>query len=279
MNEWKSPLDNLPDPFSTEYLKGEIEFYGAEEYDDGNGVKVEHMVLQRINRLDDYLNKRLRSNEEIDFHLPRLMIDNSIWMSLTWMEVQAMFCPINFAVGIVGTAGLGMGYYPLRVAERSDVWYVDVYEWDERVIQYFTNRFQNHPAFDSINIIHGDARELVKGKEYDFFYIDTYRTMMDDEIIPDIELYTKNNEIEFLYFWSLEKILLAMLILQSPLEDDWEPYEGPVCDLQPLEKWYFRKWFETDGVNLWDGWFMYANRDYIQKVVQALVDNRIERGA
>lgn len=285
MKNYGHPLDDmLPNPFTNEYLRSEIEFYGGEEYDDKNGARLILKPLPSIVRLDDYLNKALRGVSELDTPIPMLYIDKRLWMSLTWMEVQSNFCPIHLSAGIVGTAGLGMGYYALRAAGLDEVERVDAYEIDPRVINYFKERFKNRPEFKKIHLIEGDARELIKDKEYDFLYVDIYPTLLGDEVLDDVKWFSDRNHIDVYHFWGIEKILLAMLILSSRSgdeedEEDWyETVENiEICSIHELERWYFSRWFDTEGPNLYDYTYQNANQEFINEAVETLVMYRPER--
>jgi hypothetical protein len=279
MNFWDEIFGHLPNPFTTQYLKDEIDFYGSGDYDDGNGIKVTATKLGWIERLDDYLNKAVRSEREID-NIPILYIDGRVWMSLSWMEVQSMFCPIEMCAGEVGTAGLGMGYFPLRAAARDEVERVDVYEIEPRVIQYFTNRFKDREEFSKINVIEGDARKIMRGKYYDYFLSDIYRNLWSNKAVGDIAAFSKYNEIEHYSFWGIEKVLLAMTVLDSSGFECFphlNPFTAPICELQFFEGWYFSQWLDSEGAEAYDRWFIEANWKYISHVLRALEKWRPER--
>jgi len=279
MSFWEEVYGHLPNPFADDFLSQEIDFYGPEGYDDGNGIKVTLKPLGWIERLDDYLNKALRFEKSIP-SIPILTIDGRVWMSLSWMEVQSLYCPIQMCAGEVGTAGLGMGYFPLRAAARDEVEFVDVYEKEPRVIQYFVNRFKDRPEFRKINIIEGDARKVVRGKYYDYFLCDIYHAMWDYKTVGDIALFSKFNEIEHYSFWGIEKVLLAMRVLDSTgfeCFDHLNPFDAPICELQFFEGWYFSKWLESEGADLYDRWFIEAKHKYIKDVLKALEKWRPER--
>jgi len=229
-------------PFTTKYLKEEIEFYGNREYS-SNGITVK--VDKGVGRLDDYLNKAYRVGEA---EFPILRIDKRIWMSLTWMEVQSCFLAIELANGEVATGGLGLGYVPLRMAAKDDIDFVDVYEIDDRIIKYFTTTFHDRPEFKKINIIQGDARELLRDKYYDYVFMDIYKNLLMDEMLDDIPLFLGNNDIPNYNFWTKEKISLALLMRYANAKEDEDEesmaewyYNVPIT-----ERAFFRMWVDTE---------------------------------
>jgi len=234
-------------PFTTRYLKEEIEFYGSREYS-SNGITVK--VDKGIGRLDDYLNKAYRIGEA---EFPILRIDKKLWMSLTWMEVQSCFLAIELANGEVATGGLGLGYVPLRMAAKDDIDFVDVYEIDARIIKYFTTTFQDRPEFQKINIIHGDARQLLRDKYYDYVFMDIYDSLLQDEMLDDVSWFLGNNDIPNYHFWTKEKISLALLMRYANARDydDEESMEEWYYNVPIPERAFFRMWADTEveGVN------------------------------
>jgi len=123
--------------------------------------------------------------------------------------VQSMFIPIAVAEGRVGLGGLGMGYAPLRIAEKEEVDSIDIYENNKDVIKFFTDKFKNRKGFKKINIIFGDMRRKLKGKTYDFFFNDIYQRLLPEEVVADAVKIKRENEIETYHFWGQEKALLS----------------------------------------------------------------------
>jgi len=229
-------------PFTTRYLKEEVEFYGNGEYSN-NGITVK--IDKGVGRLDDYLNKAYRVGEA---EFPILRIDKKIWMSLTWMEVQSCFLPIELCYGEVGLGGLGLGYVPLRLAAKDDVDYIDVYEIDPRIIRYFLATFHDRPGFKKINIIEGDARKLLRDKYYDYVFMDIYKSLLMDEMLDDIRLFLGNNDIPNYMFWTKEKISLALLMRYANAreDEDGDEMEKWYYNVPIVEKAFFKMWMEAD---------------------------------
>lgn len=223
-------------PFCDEYTQEEIKFYGTKPYK--NREDTLRVIIQNpVGQLNEYLNKEFMTRQ---FHVPCLIARNSdpimspaaamddneastpvgikdshnwgIWMSLTPMETQSNYLPICRARGRVGTAGLGLGYFALRAAEKEEVDSVEVFEESADVIKYFKYRFRSRPYFKKIKVVHGDARKLCKGRTYDFFYADIYRTMLPAVCLDDVELFCGDNEIEQYQFWGEERIIFQLMV-------------------------------------------------------------------
>jgi len=251
-------MDNIfeveVNPFSDEYLLQEIEFYDLKEVYERDGVKVIQQTVE-FARCDDYLNKNIRISTPA---FPLLIIDGILWMSLTYMELQSQFIPIEFAHGRVACGGLGLGYYVLRIMGNASVDSIDVYEKESRIIAFFKETFGDREGFEKLMFIEGDVRKQLRGKEYDFVYMDIYATLLPDEVVSDTHLFFDANEIEHYHFWGLEKILLDALNLG--LLD--------TSEVSYAYRDYFRLWLKAN-----DNYKMYAcqtTSDFVESAVEAL---------
>ena len=127
-------------PFDEIYLRKEIERFNGPDSEKIHG-NVKYLIKDAPEgSLDDYLNKYFWT--ESSLKIPCLTIENEIWMSLTRMEVQSSFVPIVSSMGIVGTAGLGLGYTTIRIAQNDEVEKIDVYENNKDVITLFKDSFK-----------------------------------------------------------------------------------------------------------------------------------------
>ncbi len=243
-------LDSMENPFEDEYLLREIKWYRVKEYEkDGITLTTRSMY----GRCDDFLNKNFRIGG-VEF--PSLLIDGKLWMSLTYMEIQSAYLAILFASGVCATAGLGMGYVPLRWAEKEDVESIDIYEIDDRVIKFFTEHFSDRPGFEKLNIIHGDVRKLMKEKDYDYVFMDPYDELLPNEVLTDIELFHETNNIGDYHFWGQEKVILAAVI-----EFDLHLF------LNPFERKFFQMWQKSKASKM----YQYVHdEDYVSKVIELL---------
>lgn len=236
-----TPDEMIPvNPFNLNYTRQEIEWYGLTKLNE-NGIVIRTAKLE--GRADEFLNKMYWCGE---IEVPRFFIDRKLWMSLTPMEVQSQFISIEIAEGTVALGGLGMGYAALKIAEKDGVESIDVYEIDERVINFFKKYFSKRKGYEKITIICGDIRELLRNKMYDFAYIDIYDAYLGDEVMTDWKLFTEENCIGEYRFWMQEKVLLQGLL------EEMNPY------VTFFERAFFKKWLEAEGIEdtpknqLWD---------------------------
>ena len=195
-------LKNNVDPFSDAYMAEEVRKYGVKEYEKGR-VKIFSRPI--VGRCDDYLNVEFRTDSE---PMPILLIDDNLWMSLSFMEIQSHYLPILRSNGKVATGGLGLGYYTMRVAQKDEVESVDVYEKERAIIDFFIDKFGQRDWFKKIKIIEGDVRKLMKKCEYDFVYMDIYQTLLEDSVITDAAKFPWSNYIKEYHFWGQELVLL-----------------------------------------------------------------------
>lgn len=213
-------------PFTDEYMQQEVNFYGLQDGYENSGITVAQREMPG-QRLDDYLNKNFRIDVP---SFPVLYIDGKTWMSLTFMELQSGFLPIEFAQGRVACGGLGLGYFLLRAMAKPTVESIDVYEREARIITFFKDAFSHRPGFEKLTFIEGDIHEQLHGKQYDFVYIDIYQTLLPDEVISDMLLFCRKNEIEQYHFWGIEKVLI-------------DAHSLGVLEVQELP-WAFRDYFK-----------------------------------
>jgi hypothetical protein len=199
--------EEILNPFSLEYAKKEIEYYGLESYEN-EGVEITTRPV--IGRNDDYLRVQMYIPDD-DLHVPILKIDGTLWMSLTPMEIQSQYPAIKEAFGTVGIGGLGLGYATLRIMEKPEVESVKVYEKEPRIIEMFKNNFSGRKGFEKVEFIVGDVREI-SGESFEVFYCDIYQTMLPDEVLEDEELLTQNNKIHKYMFWGEELVYYALVL-------------------------------------------------------------------
>lgn len=247
------------DPFTDDYLNDQLDFYDLEdEFEQGN-VKV-RLVKSVVGRVDDYFNKQFRQGEN-ERPVPIMSIGGNTMMSLTWMEVQSMFIPISFAFGDVITAGLGLGYYALAVAAKDEVDKVTVFESNRNVIDFFTKSFSKRRGFDKIDIVNEDVRKL-KDARADFVFMDVYQTLLPDQVVDDIRLFSKNNSFDNYRFWGQERVYL----------DEWvETRRMPEIIASSLyEKDFLRMWAsESERRSLYEP---VTDDMFREEVIEALED-------
>lgn len=259
------PESTWPNPFRDEWLDEEVKFYALPEPYNKDGVEVKLVEPQGV--LDDYFNKNFRLGT---IKVPLLKVDDEVWMSITYMEVQSLYVPLALARGRSATAGLGLGYFPLRAAEKPEVESIDVYEREPRVIDFFVKTFSGRPGFEKLNFIAGDVRELLVGKEYDYVFMDPYQTLLPDQVIPDIIHFKTENRIGQYRFWGQEAVILDAI---------FERGAGFYPELSSLERRFFNVWKSTpvyqdesdeDDMTLEDLYRPLTDEDYRQDVFDAL---------
>jgi hypothetical protein len=188
-------------PFSEEYFATELAYFGLQEPYSKNGLSV-------------WLDEQ---------GIPFLKFDDTIWMTLKPKIVQTHYLSIARAKGAVLTGGLGLGYFPLRIAAKENVQRVDVYELDERVIDFFKERFSDRPEMKKINLIHGDMRELASG-HYDYALIDIYVNPISSisRVLEDLAILQNRVTVSRFQVWCEELILRVGIVqeLDILLEDN-----------------------------------------------------------
>lgn len=202
-------------PFSQEYFTHELAYYGLKEPYSKNGLSV-------------------WSDEQ---GIPYLKFDDTIWMTLKPKIVQTHYLTISQATGNVLTGGLGLGYFPLRVAAKDDVQRVDVYELDQRVIDFFIERFRDRPEMAKINLIQGDFRELASG-HYDYALVDIYTNPVSsiNQVFQDLTMLKSRVTASKIQVWC------EQLILKVGIE-----YYGLNIVLGDDERLFFDYWNQTSS--------------------------------
>lgn len=222
-------LPLLPNPFTDEYVRDQVEFYGLESYDK-DGVVIRQETCH--GSMDDYLNKWFHVG---DYSVPVFYIDGRLWMSLSRMEVQSQAVPIAMAEGKVILLGLGMGFVCLKIMQSNLVEEVLVYEQEPRVIAFFKENFSRRYGFHKVKFIEGDAREEFQSEWCDVCYADIYPELFGKHIEDDPELFCTRNSIDQYVYWGFERII-------------WEALEQRLVVLESvplLLRWFFSSWMKT----------------------------------
>lgn len=217
-------------PFSTQYCLQEVDFYGLRShYYEDSGLEVRIKALNAKDNLHDFLNEHPRQSLP---PVPTLYREHWQWMSLKPAEIQSMWVPIRQATGRVATAGLGLGYYALRVAAKPEVESVDVYEIDYRVIDFFTQQFSHREEFSKIHIVPGDVRQTLIDRTYDFCFLDFYGVPFPSCYLEDLKQVISRNQIGQCRMWYQERILQQLWM------------DGAEIALDPDEMAFFLLWQE-----------------------------------
>jgi hypothetical protein len=193
-------------PFSWEYFYQELQFLQNIVPGDSGNVSIRKKTYETTT-VEGYMNNMYSIDPIRIENIPILYIDGQIWMSITPMEVQSHFMPIYLATGIVGVAGLGLGYAVQRMIEKEDVERVNVYEINEDVIQLYLNSFGHSPK---LQIVRQDVRQM-RDMYYDFFYADIYKDQQDCDATTDYRLLMDNNMISEYFYWTMEANIIELL--------------------------------------------------------------------
>src|SRR5437868_5261962 len=153
-----------------------------------------------------YLHEEPPSASGLLEDIPVLRMDEKVWMSLTPMEVQSSFMPIQLAHGHVATAGLGLGYFVQRVLHKPNVRRITVYEVRKEILEYYTRTFGRHPKLE---LRHENVR-LVHNQHWDLFYADMYRSLLTPQAIADYATLRASNRIRRYHWWSIEHLVLEV---------------------------------------------------------------------
>ena len=203
-------IDEL-NPFEDSYLQHELNFYG--NMDEWNGEKARiKLVGGHFQRVDDLFNKNMRQTPMVPCleTAPPIKASGSweLAMSLSFMEMQSSWMPIVEAEGYCATAGLGLGYYPLRIIEKEEVEKLWIFERNEDVVQAFEDRFCDREGYEKCEFVIGNAREHFQGYDIDHAFVDIYHTLLPDELVSDTTLFLDTNNIANYHPWGIEKIVI-----------------------------------------------------------------------
>lgn len=143
-----------------------------------------------------------------EFSYLALCEGQNVWMSLNPNEIETMKPFIDKAKGEVLVLGLGMGYVPFMMANKSEVKHITIIEKDKNIINLFNKVL--FPLFknkNKISVIQDDAIHYLNSKKkYDYIFADLWHNP-DDGLDLFIKLKRINKNIDC---W-LETSLIALL--------------------------------------------------------------------
>ncbi len=222
-------------PFSDAHWESELKTVGLRR----STYQVDDVRVSWVKpegRLDDYLNVNWRSLEK---QVPYLSVNGVTWMSITPMEVQSMALAIHRAKGHVVTLGLGLGYYALKVAAKTSVTKVTVFESKPGIITWFKKAYKGRPELAKIEVVEGDARELFVGFKCDFCFADIYESMLESVTLRDAATFRRTNEIGRYHYWGYERVVRDMIFRQRPM------IRHPQLTVGRDMRHYLKQWFDT----------------------------------
>lgn len=148
-----------------------------------------------------------------DFHFLTLNEKGTTWMSVTPHEINTMKDDIAKAYGNVVTLGLGLGYYPFMVSNKSIVKHVTIIENNQDIINIFNKHILPFfPCKEKIQVINADAFSfLSKPIDADYLFADLWHLPEDGlpmyaKILPFED---KHKDCHFSYW--IEKSMLALI--------------------------------------------------------------------
>ena len=207
--------------FSKEYFKERLDFFNnriktfqlkENEFlteDNKSFLKEGNVAIRYMKggftRLDGYLYKNM--DEWTNFPVLVDEHENVLWMSITPMEISSHYYPIELAKGVVGVGGLGLGYYVESIKDKEEVKEIIVFETNEDIINLY---YKNFGKSDKVKIVKEDVREIFD-YTFDFFYNDIYPDMLPDEVAEHYSNINFNNNINFYWFWGLERFIIGLI--------------------------------------------------------------------
>lgn len=164
-----------------------------------------YKIIKNIIKKQNLQGYMYENKEEYDIDVIQLYKNDIGLMKLTPREIESSYGIISFAYGKVGIVGLGLGYVVQKIAQKSDVKEVIVYEISEEIIELYNRNFEQN---EKIKIIKCDAYKAKKEK-FDFFYVDIYEYKLTSKVVEDYKYFNELHEIEEYAFWGLEHFLLS----------------------------------------------------------------------
>ena len=195
-----------PNPFSKEYYQSEKEAYTTK----AKPLKIGKIELE-FKSIKTILRGHMYNGVVREDNVPVFKIEDTVWMSLTPMEVESHYIPIQLANGRVGVGGLGAGYYVQRILDKDEVDEVVVYEIDQAVIDFYLQQFGEHKK---LTIKKENVLEI-KNESFHFFYMDIYLYGMSEEAVVHMQLLNTDNNIDVYHFWTQEAVYAELMLSEN----------------------------------------------------------------
>lgn len=130
----------------------------------------------------------------------------SIWMSLTAMEIESHMPHLAAARGNVVVAGLGMGFALANIAAKSNVTKVTVLEQNPDIPKLLdvTTDWHNWPGHEKVELVIGDALTYKPDQPVDFLYADIWPKLWDDNALRDTITMQRNINAKLVGYWGQE---------------------------------------------------------------------------
>ena len=118
-----------------------------------------------------------------DVLFPSIYEGDMPWVSVCPSEIFTMSEAVPHAFGRVLVLGLGLGYFPFRIAEKADVREIVIVERQREIIELFeTHLLPQFPRKEKITVVRADAFDYL-GKtprgRFDYCYADIWENDVD----------------------------------------------------------------------------------------------------
>ena len=170
---------------------------------------------------------------------------NNIWMSLNPNEIETMKPFIDKAKGNVLVLGLGMGYVPFMMANKSEVKSITIIEKDSEIIGLFNTLI--YPSFknkEKIKIIKDDAINYTKkNNKYDYIFADLWHSP-EDGLSLFVQLKRINKNIDCwleISMYALLRRCMISLIEENTLGYGEENYKFSKTYTEKVINKYYQK--------------------------------------
>ena len=193
-------------------------------------------------------------------------------MSLNPNEIETMKPFIEKAKGDVLVLGLGMGYVPFMMSEKSEVKHITIIEKDKNIINLFNKvLFPSFRNKNKITIICDDAISYVSNKKrYDYIFADLWHNP-DDGLDLFIKLKRINKSIDCWLETSLIALLRRCMItlieeqLEGLTEDNYKKAKTPT---DRTINHYYEKTKNLVINNEDDLWNLLSNSSLIELIIK-----------
>jgi len=179
-------------------------------------------------------------------HNYRLKNGNTVWMSLTPMELESQSHHALNAYGHTVVMGLGMGVLLYNILGREQITKVTVVERDPNVLKLLyriTNSIQ-WQGWEKVNVVIADAKTWKPAqhavsesyRRVDYLTVDIWQKLGDSNLRPDGQRIQRNVQAEQVALWGQELDFITFLAHQG--------YQPPPT----LEQ--YREYIELIGIPL-----------------------------
>ncbi len=168
----------------------------------------------------------------------RLRRGNTIWMSLTPMELESQSHHALAAYGHTVIMGLGMGVLLYNILGRQEVTQVTVIEHDRTVFELL-HQIANPTSWsgwEKVKFVFADALEWKPDEHVDYLTVDIWPKLGDYNLRPDGQRIQANVRADKVALWGQELDFITFLAHQG--------YEPPPT----LEQ--YREYIKTIGIPL-----------------------------